>query len=219
MKTMLKEQFVKTDRLILNYFVPFTNGKFVASCLMWSNDVCSMISHDELNRRLTQESHWTNVEYNDIQFWWKDHTIDWFNDKNWFDNITESALTAVADNQYCFYTCHEDYSVTYLKRIFPNAKTMMIIPDKDLCKQNYLAKNWIESEPEFETSRVYKEFSKFKQIATDLVINQTSIFNEPQFVVEINNIANKLNIVLDLDQVLAYRNLYLKRNEHISIRL
>lgn len=201
---MLKEQFVNTDRIILNYFVPFTSGKFIASCLMFGDSVVKAQSD------LTKNLDWQNIEYNDFKFWWQESDCDWFNSEHWFGNLSTQALEAIGNNQYCFYTCHEDYSVNYLKKIFPNAQVLMIVPDYQLCRKNYLAKNWVADEPDFETSRVAQEFLNFKSIATNLVFDQRHIYDQALFCQSINNIATNLNIRLDLDQVLDYRTKYLE---------
>ena len=206
---MLKNQFIETNKLILNYFVPFSNGKFIATCLMFSKSVEPMVPLDKLAQRLSQGTSWNNIEYSDIDFWWKDHSINWFNNQDWFDNLTDTALTAISENRYCFYTCHEDYTVKHLKNKFVNANTLMVLPNFELCKQNYKLKNWLVTEPEFETSRVYQEFLNFKPVDTELVFDQTHIFDKKLFIDGITNIANLLSIELDINQVLEYRNQYL----------
>jgi hypothetical protein len=207
---MTKEEFCQTDRIVLNYFVPFTNGKFISTCLMLSDDVYKMISADKIVQRLaTPHSDWNKIEYSDVDFWWQDHSIDWFNSDNWFSNLSESAVEAIQQNKYIFYTCHEDYSVNYLKTIFTNAQVLVVTPNFDLCKKNYLQKNWYKEEPVFEESRVFKEFNNFKPIPTHLTINQLDIYNKNLFIEAITKLSIELNITLNTNQVLAYRNLYL----------
>lgn len=182
---------------ILNYFVPFTNGKFVASCLMFSNDVNgtpNQLLHD----------HWTKNEYSDVDFWWTDHFHNWFNTDNWRDYLNPE----IDHSKYSFYTCHEDYAVHHVKRLIPESRIITVIPDLELCRANYNNKNWIESESDFETSRVFTEFQAFSPITSDIVINQTDLFSRKSFTETIERLRESLNINLDMDKVLAYRNYY-----------
>ena len=205
---MLKEEFVKTDRLIINYFVPFTSGKFVATCLMFSDDVTSM--YDESPMVRLNNAHWSNVEYSDMSFWWKDHTINWYHNANWFENINQKVFDSIEQNKYFFYTCHDTGVVDHIKyNILPNAKVLMIIPDYELCRKNYQAKNWMVEEPNFETSRVSISLREWEEVNTDLTFDQRHIYDETLFVNAINDLATKLNITLDMNQVLHYRNTYL----------
>ena len=61
----------------------------------------------------------------------------------------------------------------------------------------------------FEESRVFKEFNNFKLIPTHLTINQLDIYNKNLFIEAITKLSIELNITLNTNQVLAYRNLYL----------
>lgn len=185
------------DRVILNYFVPFTNGKFVASCLMTSPDVIGQ--PHELNDTIN----WINNEYSDIDFWWLDHEHDWFNTTNWRDYLRPG----VFDDRYKFYTCHEDYTALYVKRLLPSARIISIVPDLELCKSNYLKKNWIQQQPVFEDSRVYKEFRAFNCLK-DLTINQVDLFEESSFIKTIEYLAKGLDITIDMEEVLVYRDMY-----------
>lgn len=185
------------DRVILNYFVPFTNGKFVASCLMTSPDVIGKAT------TLNDYTNWVNNEYSDIDFWWIDSDHNWFNTTNWIDYIKPE----VFEDQYKFYTCHEDYTALYVKRLLPSARIISIVPDLELCKSNYLKKNWIQQQPIFEDSRVYKEFQAFNCL-DDLVINQVDLFKESSFIKTIEYLSNGLNITVDMEEILAYRNIY-----------
>lgn len=207
---MTEEEFCQTDKIIFNYFVPFTSGKFIASCLSLSPDVYSIFSYNELISRLNN-SDWPNVEYSDTDLWWKDHRIDWFHSKNWFSNLTSQTISAVANNQYLFYTCHEDYTVRHLQSIFPNSRVLAIIPDLELCRQNYTKRNWASEEINFKGSRVQKEFDNFKPILKDLVINQIDLYDEPRFITFMGDITEKLKISIDMDLVLTYRQHYLAR--------
>jgi hypothetical protein len=182
---------------ILNYFVPFTNGKFVANCLMLSEDVCGKPNELAVDRP------WHQNEYSDIDFWWKDHQHDWFNTENWQDY-----LNPIPENKYAFYTCHENYSVHHIKRLVPNSRIITIVPEYDLCKNNYIKKNWIESETVFEESRVFSEFEQFRPIYSDLVIYQSDLFQLDSFTKTIEYLCKGLNISLDMKKVLSYRNYY-----------
>jgi hypothetical protein len=199
-----------TDRLILNYFVPYTNGKFTATCLMFSPAVYKMLDLAEIYQRIQRKDSWANIEYSDVDFWWKDHSVDWFNSVDWIKNLSESAKNAFQQNQYVFYTCHEIESVNYLKQLFPDAQILITLPDIDLCKQNYYSKNPLSNSVLFEKSRVYKEFQNFKSVDTNLTINQQDIYSHDQFGKSIAGIADKLNIKLDIDRVLQYRSCYLQ---------
>lgn len=185
---------------ILNYFVPFTNGKFVASCIMLSDQVHGIPSDIKKN------GPWNNIEYSDIDFWWKDYSHDWFNTPNWIDYVNEHVLKN--HDKYIFYTCHEDYAVNHIKKIIPESRIITIIPNLELCKRNYERKNWILNEPNFETSRCFKEFTSFNPIISDIVINQTDLFERSSFIKTIEYIAKSLNITLDMDHVLAYHDSY-----------
>ena len=77
------------------------------------------------------------------------------------------------------------------------------------CKQNYLNKNWNKQEPVFETSRIQKDINEFTVLATDLIYKQEATFNKDHFVETIMDLYSKLEITLDLDLVLKYRELYL----------
>lgn len=208
---MNRDQFCQTDKLILNYFVPYTSGKFIASCLMFSSGVYKMLSIAELKNRLGNTG-WTNVEYSDVDFWWKDHNIDWFSSDDWFQNLSASAIDAIGQNQYVFYTCHELYSVRHLKNLFPNAQVLMIVPDYSLCKRNYLKKNTVDTHLEFNDSRVYKELQEFAEYNTDLVVKQTDIYNTELFIQTISNIACQLNLEIKIEELVNYRKLYLSHN-------
>ena len=201
-----KQQFKQTDKLILNYFVPFSNGKFIATSLMYSDDVCNMLGTTERQNRLDRSDSWWNIEYSDVDFWWRDPRIDWFNSDDWFDNLTHVARNAIADDKYCFFTCHEDYTVNFLKSEFPNAKIIQVIPDLDLCKRNFKAKR-----PDDDFSRILPEFNSFNPVRADVTFKQTSIYND-NFLNEVETCANTLGIRLNLDQVIQYRQLYL--NNH-----
>ena len=107
-----------------------------------------------------------------------------------------------------FYTCHEDYTVDYIKQLLPQSRIVCIVPDLELCRKNYQKKNWIEDETDFETSRVYREFQSFNAITTDLVIQQQDLFQVDSFVKSIDCLAQGLNITLDMAQVLKYRSRY-----------
>jgi len=186
------------DNLILNYFVPFTNGKFVASCLMFSDDVCGLPNEFKVDMP------WHQNEYSDIDFWWQDYEHDWFNTENWVDYLNPSAL----EKGYKFYTCHEDYAVNHIKRLVPTARILSIIPDLDLCKRNYVKKNWIQDEPLFENSRVYAEFQNFRPIESDLVVRQQDLFDTDKFIKTIDYLTRELNITIDMERVVAYRDRY-----------
>ena len=201
-------KLTSTSHLILNYFVPFTSGKFIATCLMFSKDVCPMISQGDIINRLSADT-WANVEYSDQDFWWKDKNVDWFNSTDWYDNLNVGPIDAINTNLYCFYTCHETHTVHYLKKIFPKAQVLMILPNYELCRKNYLAKNWVETESIFEESRVYKELIDFNPIDTNLVFDQRHIYDSYAFLTGILDLARMLKINLDVDRVLEYRECYL----------
>ena len=213
---MNKEEFVKSDRIIINYFVSFTNGKFIASCLMLSNDVYKMVTEEDMIDRLRRYSDWFFVEVNDEKFWWRDPKNDWFNNpNNWFDYLTDEAKSAVEQNKYIFYTCHDYKTFQYLKNIFTNARVVTVIPNLDLCKKNYQSKNTNQFETTFENSRVEREFDEFRLYDTDLQIKQQDIYNEPAFVKAMRTLAIALKIQLDFRKVFRYRNAYLahKKNQ------
>ena len=186
---------------VLNYFVPFTNGKFVAQCLMFSDDV-EMAVDPMANLR---NNNWNSVEYSDIDYWWIDHHHDWFNTRDWQKYLTKRARES---SKYQFYTCHEDYTVHHIKRLLPQSRIISIIPDLDLCKRNYIRKNWVNTNLSFEDSRVYEEFKNFKPITSDIVIDQRDLFSPERFVEVIKYLSTKLDVKLDLDQVLNYREQY-----------
>jgi hypothetical protein len=183
---------------ILNHFVPFTNGKFVASCLMFSDSVCGKPNE------LIVDAPWHRNEYSDIDFWWKDYEHDWFNTENWVDYLHPQ----VPLDKYAFYTCHEDYSVHHIRRLVPSSRVITVIPDIELCKKNYDKKNWIDAESDFETSRVYSEFMAFNPILDDIVIHQRDLFSEDTFIKTIEHVCQSLNITLDMHKVVAYRKTY-----------
>jgi hypothetical protein len=185
---------------ILNYFVPFTNGKFVASCLMFSDQVFGV------RNNLSKTGNWVNIEYSDIDFWWQDYEHDWFNTTNWRDYLRPQIIEN--SDKFVFFTCHEDYAVDHVKRLIPESRILTIIPDLTLCRKNYRNKNWVDSEPEFETSRCFKEFQAFNPITSDIVINQTDLFERSSFIKAIEHVRSSLNITLDMQQVLAYHDLY-----------
>jgi hypothetical protein len=164
-----------------------------------------MISEDVCGKpmELAVDRPWHQNEYSDIDFWWKDHEHDWFNTENWADY-----LNPIPEDKYAFYTCHEDHSVRHIKHILPNSRIITIIPDYEICRANYLKKNWIDAEPVFESSRVYKEFNSFNPIHDDLVIHQCELFNLDSFVKTIEYLHNGLNIHLDMDKVISYRDYY-----------
>ena len=206
---MTPEEFCASDRIILNHFLAFSNGKFIATCLMLSDDVYKILSVEEIYCRITADARdWNQVEYNDLTFWWRDHNVDWFNSPNWFNNLNSGPREAVANNKYVFYTCHE--SVQYCKNIFPNARVLSIVPDVVYCRINYKNKNWMIEQPVFETSRVWDELQAFKSNDSDILVHQRDLFQEQTFVNLISHIANKLNITIDMDRVLEYRSLYFK---------
>jgi hypothetical protein len=207
---MTKDQFVLSDRIVANYFVPFTSGKFIMSCLMLHPEVYPALSLDQLFDRLRgYATHWNQVEYSDIDFWWKDYNHDWFNSSDWFDYLAKGPIEAIAKDQYIFYSVHEPGTSKFLTNIFPNAKILVIVPDWDLCKKNYLAKNWFKDEPEFETSRIRQDFDNFRMLDTDLVFHQAHIYDESLFAAGIQDLCNKLKIKVDMDLVLKYREHYL----------
>jgi hypothetical protein len=183
---------------VLNYFVPFTNGKFVASCLMFSDDVCGKPNEFIVG------APWHQNEYSDIDFWWKDHEHDWFNTENWRDYLSPNVLA----DKYSFYTCHEDYAVRHIKYHVTNSRILTIIPDIELCKRNYDLKNWIEDEADFFNSRVYQEYNAFRPILDDIVIRQSDLFDPVLFVKTIEYLCQSLNISLDMEKVIAYRDTY-----------
>ncbi len=123
---------------VLNYFVPFTNGKFVAQCLMFSSNVEMAV--DPLAN--LKNNNWNKVEYSDIDHWWVDHNHDWFNTTDWEKYLTKKAREST---KYQFYTCHEDYSVHHIKRLLPQSRIISIVPDLELCKKNYENKNWVHT--------------------------------------------------------------------------
>lgn len=201
---------LETDKLIINYFVPFTGGKFVYSCIMLAQEAYPMIPKYQLLDRLQAGMNsWNQVEYSDIDFWWKDYRHDWFNTSNWQDYLSVDATTALENSRYVSYTCHDYKSVKHLKRIFKNAKILTVIPNRDLCKQNYLNKNWNKQEPVFEMSRIQKDLDEFTVPETDLIYKQEVTFDKDHFVETITDLYSKLEITLDLDLVLKYRELYL----------
>jgi hypothetical protein len=85
----------------------------------------------------------------------------------------------------------------------------MILPNYELCRKNYLAKNWVETESIFEESRVYKELIDFNPIDTNLVFDQRHIYDSYAFLTGILDLARMLKINLDVDRVLEYRECYL----------
>lgn len=208
---MLKEQFVASDRIISNYFVPFTSGKFVMSCLMLHKEVYPALTQEQLFGRITANARdWTQVEYSDIDFWWKEYNWDWFHQQDtWYDNIADEPKAAVANGQYIFYSVHEAGTTKFMTNLFPNSRILVIVPDEALCKKNYLSKNRNTNEPIFETSRVYRDLKNFVRVDTDLVFHQKNIYDTGLFVANIKDLANKLKINLDMDLVIKYREHYL----------
>ena len=208
---MTQEEFCNSDRIILNHFLAFSNGKFIATCLMLSNDVYKILSLEEIYHRISMNARdWAQVEYNDFKFWWRDPDIDWYQNKNWFDNLNCGPLEAIKNNKYIFYTCHDQDSYRYCKRIFPNARILSIVPDVGYCKINYKNKNCVVDQPVFESSRVWHELQEFVPCNLDVQVNQRDLFQEQSFIKLISHIADKLNITIDMNRVLEYRNLYFK---------
>lgn len=193
---------------VLNYFVPFTNGKFVAQCLMFSDSVESAV---DPVKQLEHEN-WNLVEYSDIDLWWKDHDHDWFNTPDWELFLTDRVSQST---KYVFYTCHEDYSVHHIKRLLPESRILTILPNPDLCKQNYINKNWVHTELSFEDSRVFNELQSFKPITQDIVIKQDDLFNETSFISCMEYLQKSLSISLDLDAVLQYREKYFMHRRNV----
>ena len=199
---MIKEEFCRTDKLILNYFVPFSNGKFIASCLMLSDQVHDMIPDRE--ERLLQTDDWGSVEYSDIDFWWLDHSYDWFNSQDWFNNITDEAKLAISSDKYCFYTCHEADTVLYMKRLFPNAKIMSIVPDLNCTQANFEAKRGVT----FKFSEQYNEFMNWEVMEDVSIFPQTAIYNS-DFEYSFTNLCEQLDIKVPMEKVLRFRQQYL----------
>lgn len=174
-------------------------------------EVYPALSHDQLFDRLRgYATHWNQVEYSDIDFWWKDYNHDWFNCPNdWFDYLAKGPLDAISHDKYIFYSVHEADTAGCITNLFPNARLLVIVPDAELCKKNYLAKNWNVEEPEFETSRVQRDFDNFRMPDTDLIFHQSHIYDTELFVKGISDLCNKLKIKVDMDLVLKYREHYL----------
>lgn len=192
---------------VLNYFVPFTNGKFLAQCLMFSDSVEQVI--DPL--ATLKNDNWNKVEYSDIDYWWVSSKHDWFNTADWQRYLTDRARESA---KYQFYTCHEDYSVHHIKRLVPESRIITIIPNLELCERNYYKKNWMPGNERFEESRVYQEFKNFKPITADIVVNQVDLFDEATFLQTIEHVTSKLGIAVDLNKVLEYRNAYFKHSRN-----
>lgn len=201
---MIEAEFRRTDKLILNYFTPFSNGKFIASCLMLSDQVHDMIPQGSREDRLLQTDDWGSVEYSDVDFWWLDHSYDWFNSRDWFNNLTDEAKLAIRSNEYCFYTCHEAYTVRYMKNLFPNAKIMSIIPDLNCTQANFEAKRGVS----FKFTEQYNEFMNWEVIADACMFPQTAIYNT-DFENSFMNLCRQLGIVPAMEKVLHYRQQYL----------
>jgi hypothetical protein len=210
------------DKVIANYFVPYSNGKFVATCLMLSPDVHPILSESEIFARITSyqniphylKQSWFEIEYSDIAFWWRETGHDWYNTPNWRDYLSDSVVNT---DKWIFYSCHDTGELQYLKNLM-SVKTLMIVPDPAMCKSNYLAKNEIRAEPVFESSRVQQDLDNFKLIDSELVFHQRDIVDEIKFTQSMQLLAEQLEINLDINLVLKYRDLYLKNpfNENLS---
>lgn len=212
---------VKFSKFIANYFVPYTSGKFIATCLMLSPDMYPMLTQDEIFYRISNKHllRWNEIEYSDIDFWWKEPDCDWFNSPHWRDNLAAGPLDAINKNRYVFYTCHESGTVKFLRNhVCRDLEVLTIVPDEELCKKNYLSKNLIDSEPVYETSRIKQDFDNYFLPDTNLIFYQRDIYDEVKFKQGMESIVDNLKINLDLSLVLKYRNLYLNNpfNEHTS---
>lgn len=215
----MNQELFRTSKYILrNYFVPFSNGKFIASCLMLNSDVYPILSKEELFRRLTDTSidSWPQIEYSDIDFWFKDHAVDWFNTTNWYENIKDQPISGIQSNRYVIYSYHPGIE-NFMLNLFPNSRCITTVPDVELCKKNYSNKNWVVSEPFFESSRVQQDLKNFKVADGDLIFYQSNILHEEKFINNMLDIADQLKISLDLELVCAYRKTYMncKFNQYV----
>lgn len=209
---------MNTEKIVLNFFIPFSNGKFIASCLMFSPDVYKMMPLESLFSRLTRQDNWGQVEFNDLDFWWDSaaHSnpkwaLEWFNMPDWETHLSDTARDFLASGKYAFYTCH-GYSVLQdaLKK-FPNAKIMRIVPDIELTKRNHQLKKPPDVSkhfPEYDVEDAFKTFNSL-DIKTDLVFPQCHIYDEELFKSSILNLAKNLEVELDIEPVLEYRKAYL----------
>ena len=201
---MKKEEFCASDKIILSYFVPHSNGKFITSCLMLSDQVYNMIPTSQKDMILPDGRNWSSIDYSDLNFWWKDTTIDWVTSKDWFSNINNGPLDAVTNNQYCFYSCHEDYTVRFMKRIFPNAKILIVEPN-----ERYVEANCEEKTGDrFIDSGNYKEFLAYVPMEHDVMIRQRDLYERGCFLRAFNKITETLDITIPQDRLLEYRDIY-----------
>ena len=203
--------------------MPFTSGKFIATCLMMSPNVYPMLTPEEIFYRIENKStlKWNEVEYSDIDFWWNTENKDWFNTRGWQDYLASGPIESVAKDQYVFYTVHEPSTLQFIHNYVCKHRPLVIIPDADLCRSNYNSKNLIPEEADFDISRVKRDLDNFVMLDTDLYFYQQHIYDETQFSQGMQMLVDNLKINLDINLVLKYRDLYLKNpfNEHINKRM
>lgn len=208
-----------SDRIILNFFIPFSNGKFIASCLMFSPDVYKMLPTDMLFSRLSRTSTtWGQIEFNDLDFWWKPEAhndpmwfMNWMDIPNWQDKLSDNAVSALTGDQYAFYTCHGLDILNRVTSKFPNAKILKIIPDLELTKRNHELKRPPDRSKHFPEYDPLDSFTVFNNadIQTPYTFTQSHIYDKELFTESITALAQKLSIKLDIDKVLEYRACYL----------
>jgi len=205
--------------IVLNYFIPFSCGKFVSSCLMFSEQTYPMIAREEMFARLVngydQGWGWGHIEYNDLDFWWDggngdpDFFHNWFNKPNWQQYLSLRAKEALEGDRYAFYTCHGWGMAQTMQSIFKNSKLISVVPDLDFVYKNYQLKKPPDPSKHFPAYDPRDSFNLYKKNVTPFLFYQKNIYNEAAFKTNILALAEQLSIVLDMDQVLKYREAYL----------
>lgn len=205
--------------IVLNYFIPYSCGKFVSNCLMFSNQTYPMISQEEMFTRLV-DGHdrgwgWGHIEYNDLDFWWDggngdpDWFHNWYNKPNWQQYLSARGREVLTGDCYAFYTCHNWAMAQTIQSIFKNSKLISIVPDLDFVYKNYQLKAPRDPSKHFPPYDPLDSFKLYKKDTTPFLFYQKNIYNDWAFKENILQLAEQLGIELELDQVIKYREAYL----------
>jgi hypothetical protein len=186
---------------------------------MFSEQVYPMIAREEMFARLVngydQGWGWGHIEYNDLDFWWDggngdpDWFHNWYSKPNWSQYLSRRALDVLDGDRYAFYTCHGWGMTATMKSIFKNAKIISVVPDLDLLIKNHQAKRPPDPSKHFPEYDPRDSFNLYTKNTTPFLFYQKNIYNEELFKDNIQQLASQLHIVLDMSQVLKYREAYL----------